>query len=105
MPKTRTIADYRHNAAQDQEPDPQPGNYYVSVRDGERSGLLLGPFANDHATALRWIDPVRRKAETLNDRAHWYGFGTARATPPYDKPGLLNELFPEAFKKGEGGKP
>lgn len=48
------IAAYTHPLATPttQQPDLSPGNYYVSVRDGERMNVLAGPFVNDHAAAL-----------------------------------------------------
>ena len=89
-----------------QQPDPQPGFYYVSVRRergpthfmgaGTDHRLLLGPFVNDHARALASVEQVRRKAEDLDPRACWYAFGTCRvesAEPP--EPGILNHLLPE----------
>lgn len=58
--------------------DTQPGEYYVTAIDGMRSVRLLGPFTNDHRAALNMVDAVRRKAEELDPRAHWYAFGTCR---------------------------
>lgn len=60
-----------------QEPDPRPGNYYVSVMDGDRRALLLGPFPT-HQQALDMVEPVRAKGLELDPRALWYEFGTAR---------------------------
>jgi len=61
----------------EQTPDPRPGNYYVSVVDGQRSALLAGPWPT-HAAALGAVDVVRNLACELDPRAHWYAFGTAR---------------------------
>ncbi len=60
------------------------GHYYVSVKDGDRRGLLAGPFAQ-HQTALDLVDLVRGLAESVDCKAVFYSFGTARAkdgTPP-----------------------
>lgn len=72
-------------------PDTKPGNYYVSVIDGPRSALLLGPFENDHAAALAMVDKVRAKAEEVDPRASWYAFGTCRMDA--SRPGRLNAEF------------
>lgn len=62
----------------EQRPDTAPGAYYVTARDGERTAFLLGPFHNDHATALAKVREVRRVAESLDPRAVWWAFGTGR---------------------------
>ena len=85
-----------------QQPDTAPGNYYVSVVDGiragggtevKRMGLLAGPFPNDHVGALAWVEAARRKAEEIDPRAAFYGFGTVRMKFGYSKPGVLNEAL------------
>ena len=82
-----------------QQPDTKPGNYYVSVVRGKDSRLLLGPFANDHAAALEMVDAVRKKAEELDAKAHWYAFGTCRLEPDDDAPaGILNKFFNAAME-------
>lgn len=78
-----------------QTPDLKPGDYYVSVIDGQRTGLLLGPFLNDHAAAIAMVEAARTKACETDPRAHWYAFGTCRkdtppATEPGNRPGVLN---------------
>lgn len=60
-----------------QEPDPRPGNYYVSVVDGKRRALLAGPWPS-HAEALARVDEVTRIACKLDPRGCWYLFGTCR---------------------------
>lgn len=78
------------------EPDSKAGEYYVTVVDGSRVNYLLGPFTNDHASAIAAVDKVREKAEELDPRAIWYSFGTCRL-PVGDKvpirAGLLNKFF------------
>jgi len=95
--QTKKIASYRHKVeTATQKPDSQPGYYYVSVADGPRVGLLLGPFENDHAMALSMIEAVRKKAEEMDPWAVFYGFGTCRL--PLDsnpRQGYLNSLFEE----------
>lgn len=61
------------------EPDTAEGNYYVSVRDGRRSSLLVGPFPNDHATALRFVDAARDAAHSVDPKAWFYRNGGQRS--------------------------
>jgi len=81
-----------------QAPDTKPGAYYVTVKDGARYGRLLGPFVNDHAAALAWVDRAREVAEKQDPRAAFYTFGTARWEPGTTVAGVLNKLLPEAFR-------
>lgn len=76
-----------------EEPDPRPGNYYVSVIEGKRYALLYGPFTR-HQDALDAVERVRAKAYELDRYSHWYAFGTARAPDDYNKPGKLNDYLP-----------
>lgn len=77
----------------DQKVDNQPGHYYVSVIDGPRTGLLLGPF-DHHLGALFKVPAVRKQALELDRFAAFYGFGTARVECCDDPPqGRLNDLF------------
>ena len=71
--------------------NPEPGNYYVSVVDGDQFGLLLGPFAN-HADALARVDDCREKAHEVNSKSVFYGFGTCKTGGDYTLPGLFNKL-------------
>jgi hypothetical protein len=61
----------------EQQPDPRPGAYYVTVIDGDRFGYLAGPWPT-HAEALAHVGASRRVACDLDPRAHFYAFGTAR---------------------------
>jgi len=67
-----------------------PGNYYVSVVDGSRSSLLLGPFSK-HMEALLKVEAVRKLANELEPKSHFYGFGTAKSDS--NRAGLLNDMF------------
>lgn len=73
------------------EPDDRDGFYYVSIRRGERHGLLAGPFPNDHPAALAMVGWVRRLAREVNPRqAEFSAFGTAWS--PVDRgPGILHD--------------
>ena len=79
-----------------QQPDNKPGAYYVTVirEDGEWRPLV-GPFLNDHAKALSMVEPARSKAQELDPRAWWYGFGTVRldVSPEAAPQGILNRYF------------
>lgn len=72
------------------EPDAAEGNYYVSVRDGSRVGLLVGPFPNDHAAALRLVDAARAAAVRVDPMAWFHEYGTARLPLDFSRPGVLN---------------
>lgn len=51
--------------------------YYATVIDGDRKGFLVGPF-NRLGDAERAVPKARKAAYDVDDRAHWYAFGTAR---------------------------
>jgi hypothetical protein len=92
-PATDALIEYRGSSSvTTQEPILDPARrFYVSVRDGERWGLLLGPFTL-HQEALDRVDAVREACSKAGPRAHWYGFGTA-SLPAEDaatRPGRLN---------------
>lgn len=88
----KQIESYRHPATSaTQEPDPRPGDYFVAARDGERYGLVHGPFPT-HREALLAVDDARRALEGLDPRAHWYAFGTLRLKPGSDRVGFLQKL-------------
>jgi hypothetical protein len=61
-----------------QQPDRKPGFYYVSVVDGRRVALALGPFVDDHAGALEQVARVRDHVRARSDRAWFYSYGTVR---------------------------
>lgn len=71
--------------------DARPGNYYVSVVDHDRVGLLLGPFAK-HAESLANVSRCQKHAREVNDNALWYAYGTMRFED-YSKPGLFNDMI------------
>lgn len=79
-----------------QEPDPRPGNYYVSVKDGARVSFLAGPYPR-HQQALDLVEAVRAKANDINSWAAFYSFGTLRTKDDYSTPGLFNQKFPDEF--------
>lgn len=80
-------------------PDPRPGLYYVSVVDGGRYALALGPF-DTHAEALARVDDVRDYCHDYDGktRSWFWGYGTCRIEPSDDEPkrGTLNVQFGEA---------
>lgn len=49
--------------------------YYASVIDGNRKGLLGGPY-DTHQEALDKVDVACSKACELDLRAHFYAYGT-----------------------------
>lgn len=50
--------------------------YYVTVRDGGRTGFLLGPYPT-HDGALARVEAARRHANRVNPWAAFYAFGTS----------------------------
>lgn len=107
MSKPTDIAAYAHTlpCASEQEADPREGYYYVSVRDGARHGLLLGPFV-EHQDALDWVDRVTAFVRARQPWSAFYAFGTCRiedltlgmSAHQHGKisAGNLNQHFPEA---------
>lgn len=93
MRPTVKIASYRHEApTSTQEPDTASGSYYVSIRDGARVGLLLGPYYS-HDEALAMVDCARAIADRCNPaQAAFAGFGTLRMPVVFVEPGKLNDL-------------
>jgi hypothetical protein len=69
-----------------------PGGFYVTVKDGRRTGWLLGPYAT-HGEALAHVDDGRRLARAVDDRAAWYAFGTSRICDGHRPPGVLNKML------------
>ena len=67
-------------------------HHYVSVIDGPRYGLLLGPYPT-RREAERNVERARIKAREVNDRAIWYGYGTCRVTTGSPRPGRFNDLI------------
>jgi hypothetical protein len=68
--------------------DREAGYYYVSVVDGPRLGLLLGPFRK-HQQARRFLKRAKERAMEVNLWAVFYGFGTVRMADG-DRAGVLN---------------
>ena len=62
-------------------PDTGPEGFYVSVIDGARHGLLLGPYATK-LDAESDVPAGRELAERVNDRAGWYAYGVTRVQMP-----------------------
>lgn len=52
--------------------------FYVSVIDGPRKGILLGPYET-HEGALDQVARGRRLANAADARAAFYSFGTCSA--------------------------
>lgn len=77
--------------------------YYASVKDGPRTGFLLGPF-DTHTQALDCVPIAKATAEANNSRAVFYAYGTCKIDLTQDGPltelpaGVLNEIV----KNGEG---
>ncbi len=69
-------------------PNPEPGPYWVTVIDGQRFMPLAGPFRM-HTQALAQVEACRKFIIDRDFRAHFYNFGTARSD------GILKARFNE----------
>jgi hypothetical protein len=77
-----------------QQPDAQPGFYYVTVRRDTTPPTyrtLRGPFINDHASALGAVDEAMRRAMDYDPRGCWYAYGTCRSEVDLG-PGFFDKL-------------
>ena len=72
--------------------NPSGTNYYVSVIDGPRFGLLAGPFPT-HVESLEWVERAKEEAHRVDPWSVFYAFGTTAMRPEYRKPGSLNDLL------------
>ena len=54
-----------------------PEGFYVTVKDGPRTGILLGPYGSK-SEAEGNVDLGRKLARQVNDRAIWYAYGVTR---------------------------
>ena len=58
-------------------PDPRPGRYYVTIRDGERWAFLAGPY-RWHSEALANVGRINNLAQEANPaQAAFASFGTS----------------------------
>ncbi len=76
-----------------QQPDTQPGHYYVTAHDAGKTYPMAGPFVNDHAGALAAVRRIREAACNIDGRACFMAWGTVRAPDTYTKPGRLNAVL------------
>lgn len=65
--------------------------FYVSVVDGSRRCLALGPFRR-HGDAARLVDPLRHWMRGRFANACWWAYGTARHHTSHDA-GRLNAEY------------
>lgn len=73
------------------QPMPEEVLYYVTVRDGGRTGFLLGPYLS-RAEALANVERGKNLAATANGYAWFYAYGTA--SYPARRP--VRVVFPDA---------
>lgn len=59
--------------------DGGPAGFYVTVKDGNAWGALLGPYAAK-ADAEADVPLGKALAESVNDRAIWYAYGVTKVT-------------------------
>jgi len=112
MKKPKEVTCYRHQlprqAEQLRRTPANPGDddarwrerecFYVSVRDRiandgsrDRYAIALGPFRT-HAEALDQVEAVRTKAEEVDPRAWFYGYGTCKLADG-SRLGILNKVM------------
>lgn len=75
-------------------------SYYVTVKDGDRTGFLAGPFRT-HGAARAMIHTVALETGQVDSKAAWYEYGTAHVKVPTRRPGLLNARL--GYVTGEDG--
>jgi hypothetical protein len=87
------ITAYTHPplVSSEQEPDTQPGPYYVSVKDGSRAAFLSGPYET-HEEALALVDRARAICNEHDYRSAFYSFGTCRMKDGSRPPAYLQSL-------------
>lgn len=83
----------------DQEPDPRPGNFYVTSMDSGIVFPMAGPFVNDHASALAAVGAVKDAAGDRDGRALFMAWGTTRMPETYSAPGPLNSIVKALLPK------
>lgn len=72
-------------------PHTEPRDYYVSLRRGDRTALLAGPFET-HTEALAMVTRAKDEAERVDARAFWDAHGTCSLPRVAGNPaGKLNE--------------
>lgn len=77
--------------------------FYVSVVNGRRHGLLVGPFPTE-AAARAQVGPTRTWVLDRDPWAWFYGFGTASLPAEEARPGRLNvHLLPETHEEADHG--
>jgi hypothetical protein len=84
--RKQKIAEWRHRFSRSSSPMEKlvtraGARFYVTVRDGARTGFLLGPYAS-HMMALVNRARGEKLAHDNNDRAIWYAYGTSSALGP-----------------------
>lgn len=87
---------------QNSQPDPRPGNYFVTMLRDDGSYLpLLGPLPT-HQEALDRVTITQLYAGQLDSRAVWASFGTCRMEPQgHDQiKGVLNSHWPLEYVPG-----
>lgn len=70
--------------------------YYVSVVDGNKFALLAGPFRT-HEAALKMVDKVTEKAQEIDRKSIFYGFGTVKMGNGHREGSLNKHFFPSGY--------
>lgn len=97
---TEEIAHARHTAEQAAKSHERQAceagaeGFYVTVKNGSQTGLLLGPYGSKEEAEGN-VDRGKRLARQVNDRADWYAYGVTRVVmqPGRELPkGKLNDV-------------
>ena len=82
------------------QPNPEPGNYYVTTKDGSKTSLLVGPFEH-HEDAIALVGTVTAWVNAHYPWSAFWSFGTCGIKPDADlatnpPQGVVNQIFPDA---------
>ena len=71
--------------------DIKAGHYYVSIVNGTRKCLALGPFTNNHTAALSQVQRVNDYVGEHYPGGCFYAYGTCRVITNSPPEGKLNK--------------
>ena len=71
--------------------DVKNGHYYVSILNGSRKCLALGPFTNNHIAALSQVEQVNDYVSEHYPGGWFYAYGTCRIVTNNPPAGILNK--------------
>lgn len=85
----KQITSYTHpSETSSQQPDTEPGPYYISAVDGPKFALASGPYEN-HGQALALVEKARSAVVNHDAWAAFASFGTVRMQAGVAQQGAL----------------